>query len=198
LSIVEKITINTIDPDNKRSRVKITIYYKFHKTSHNALGEFTQLDNRTDKRVDNNLGSITSKQSYPLLPKSCGDTTGDRLFYIRSNKNMTLAELSAVTGIHYSTISKVERNMKKARFETLKELATVLEVPLWWLGCFEKLPESTLAEKLYKARMYHGMAQNQAADALQCDRKSVHNWEKEICHPVSNAKLDEFISIIST
>lgn len=48
LSIVDKITVHTIDPSNKHSRIKITIYYKFHKTSYNALTKPTQIVNCTD------------------------------------------------------------------------------------------------------------------------------------------------------
>jgi site-specific DNA recombinase len=49
MSIVEKIAVYTIDQSNPRSKMKITIHYKFHKTSDGFMHNTAQVDNHTDR-----------------------------------------------------------------------------------------------------------------------------------------------------
>lgn len=143
------------------------------------------------------MGSITTKLTYPILPENYKNTIGDRLFYVRSKQNLTLTELSLKTGIHYNAINQIEQNLHKPKLDSLCKFATALNIPLWWLGCFEKLPEATIAEKIYKARMFRGLTRKQAAQILQCCEKSVFNWEINRAVPEYTDLLDDFLSIIN-
>ncbi|NDL60644.1 helix-turn-helix domain-containing protein [Phytoactinopolyspora mesophila] len=55
---------------------------------------------------------------------------GARLQRIRAKKNISLADLSAQTGISKSTISRLERGQRKPSLDLLLPIAAVLAVPL--------------------------------------------------------------------
>jgi hypothetical protein len=52
-------------------------------------------------------------------------------------------------------LSIIERKAGILEMKTLRKLAVLLEQPIWYLGCFENMPEDTFFEKLEKARCYH-------------------------------------------
>ena len=60
------------------------------------------------------------------MTKSLGET----LHNIRKDKNLSIYDVEKATGIHYSTISRYERDQREPKLQILKELAEYYEVPL--------------------------------------------------------------------
>ncbi|MBE3591001.1 MAG: helix-turn-helix transcriptional regulator [Firmicutes bacterium] len=55
---------------------------------------------------------------------------GQRLRLLREHRNLSLYDVERLTGLHYSTVGKYERGVRRPSLETLRELARVYEVPL--------------------------------------------------------------------
>lgn len=55
---------------------------------------------------------------------------GRRLRDLRRRRNLSLYDVERLTGMHFSTIGKYERNERRPSIEVLRELAAVYEVPL--------------------------------------------------------------------
>lgn len=85
---------------------------------------------------------------------------GRRLRELRRRKKLSIYDVERKTGIHFSTISKYERNERRPSLEVLRELAALYEVPLAsligdvsdlkdiltpdqvrWLGILERRPD---------------------------------------------------------
>ena len=58
------------------------------------------------------------------------DDLGRRLRRIRESRNLSIYEVERRTGMHFSTISKYERNERQPSLEVLRELAAVYQVPV--------------------------------------------------------------------
>ena len=61
------------------------------------------------------------------------NTTGEKLKKILSDKNLTQADLSNITGISRQTMSSIINNASKPNWEFLSILNTKLNVNLNWL-----------------------------------------------------------------
>ncbi|HEX6922350.1 MAG TPA: hypothetical protein VF149_00885, partial [Bacillales bacterium] len=48
--------------------------------------------------------------------------------------------------------------------KTIKKLAKVLSKPIWYLGCYDILPEKTIGQKFKKARLHHALTLSDAAN----------------------------------
>ncbi len=55
---------------------------------------------------------------------------GKRLRYLRDKRKMSIYDVEKATGLHFSTISKYERNERRPSLSVLRELAQVYQVPL--------------------------------------------------------------------
>lgn len=85
---------------------------------------------------------------------------GRRLRDLRRRKRLSIYDVERRTGIHFSTISKYERNERRPSLEVLRELAALYEVPvaslvgdvtdlkgvltpeqLRWLGLLDRRPD---------------------------------------------------------
>ena len=83
-------------------------------------------------------------------------------------------------GTSTARISQIERGeigSRGLRVTTVKKLAKSLDKPIWYIGCYEKLPDDTYGQKFKKARLYHGHTQDEAAKILGVDEKTIRNWE---------------------
>lgn len=58
------------------------------------------------------------------------DDLGRRLRRIRENRKLSIYDVERRTGLHFSTISKYERNERQPSLEALRELAAVYQVPV--------------------------------------------------------------------
>jgi len=58
------------------------------------------------------------------------DDLGRRLRELRRRKKLSIYDVERRLGIHFSTVSKYERNVRRPSLEVLRELAALYEVPL--------------------------------------------------------------------
>ena len=66
----------------------------------------------------------------PLTTAETLEQVGARLKRLRSQRQITLTELAASTGISKSTLSRLENGQRKASLELLLPLAAAYRVPL--------------------------------------------------------------------
>jgi transcriptional regulator with XRE-family HTH domain len=59
-----------------------------------------------------------------------GDSVGDQLRRLRTERGMSLSELARTSGVGKGTISELENGLRGARLDTLFALATALDAPL--------------------------------------------------------------------
>ncbi|MFS8514879.1 MAG: helix-turn-helix domain-containing protein, partial [Planifilum fulgidum] len=85
-----------------------------------------------------------------------GKTPAARIKQARIKKGLSIKELSVITGISTTSISKMENNHSRPSLPNLRTLAQALDVSVAYLGCFENLPEQTIGQRIRKARLYHG------------------------------------------
>ncbi len=62
------------------------------------------------------------------------NTFGDKIYYLRKNKQKTQTEVAIAVGTTKSTISKYERNLVEPTLESAKKLADYFTVSLDWLA----------------------------------------------------------------
>jgi transcriptional regulator with XRE-family HTH domain len=111
---------------------------------------------------------------------------------------MTIVELAKRSGLTEDTISCLERNKNNPSLPTLRILAQALNVTIAFLGCFESLPEETFAQKVKKARLYHGLYRKEFAEVLKVEVRSISNWEKNKFKPLpkNRKSLDGYLAIL--
>ena len=105
------------------------------------------------------------------------EISGSRVRQARLLKGYTIRELAKLIEVTPQTISNIERNVVSTPLATLRELSVVLDKPISYLGCFNKLPEDTLAQRIRKARHYRGLQLKEAAGELGVSAKTLNNWE---------------------
>ncbi|CCJ32985.1 helix-turn-helix domain-containing protein [Caloramator australicus] len=92
---------------------------------------------------------------------------GERIRQIRKEKNMSIIDLANLTDLSKSTISEIENGKKKPAFDTLKKLASALNVPMAKLLDENEEDETILgiskSEKLVKSLQ---RAKNQPKEVL--------------------------------
>jgi len=65
---------------------------------------------------------------------------GDRLKELRGRRILTQRELQELSGVHYTTIAKLEQNQAEARPSTIRKLAAALGVTPEYLAGVEDGP----------------------------------------------------------
>lgn len=140
------------------------------------------------------------KKSLPLnnSPSSL-DTPGLRIRAARNEVNLTIRELAALSGLTPETISMMENGVHTPSLKSLRKLSAYLSQPIYYLGCFETLPETTFGERLKKARLYHGLTKEEIALQLGVDSKTIKNWELNRNTPNTKhtKNIKSFVCIIS-
>ncbi|WP_082420327.1 helix-turn-helix domain-containing protein [Paenibacillus sp. A3] len=114
------------------------------------------------------------------------DIPGGRLRKIRQEKKLTVRDVSLMTGLTEATIMNIETGKTVPSLSSLRTLSEYLDIPIYYLGCFEDLPERTLGERMRKARMYHGFTKKEISELLEVDVKTLYNWESDACKPYSH------------
>lgn len=135
-----------------------------------------------------------------LSHQAFGDSPGARLRRARVSRNMTIRDLARVTGLTTATISDIEAGETFPRLPVLRRLAEAVSVPVWFLGHFEQLPENTLAERIRKARLCHGLTLEKMACALGIDPKTLHHWEcgNHTPCPQHLSKLGHYLAVLGS
>jgi transcriptional regulator with XRE-family HTH domain len=111
------------------------------------------------------------------------NTSGKRIRAARHEKYLTIAELASQSGFSIATITNAENDKIKMQVNNLKTLSIILEKPIYYIGCFEDLPEETLGQRITKARLYHGQTKKEFATDLGIDVHTLRNWETDIGVP---------------
>ncbi|KYH31338.1 transcriptional repressor DicA [Moorella mulderi DSM 14980] len=127
-----------------------------------------------------------------------GDTPGARLRRARLAKNMTIHDLAVATGLSVKTIGNLEANRTRALLPHLRVLAQVLNVPLYYIGCFENLPEKTLGQRIRKARVFHGLTKEELAQSIGVNPKTLQSWEQDKRKPLQRylTALKAYLAIL--
>lgn len=106
------------------------------------------------------------------------DTPGSRLRNLRLTRGLTIAKLAEITGLSSVTISNIEKDKYRASLPHLRTISEALNSSVAYLGCFENLPEDTLAQKIKKFRLMQGLTTQEFADMLGINIKTLREWEK--------------------
>lgn len=125
------------------------------------------------------------------------NTPAERLFYARTIAGLSISSLAKLASLSTVSISKIE-NGGNFKVTTIKSLAAALSQHIWFLGCYDQLAESTLGERILKARLYHGMTIEEFAQASGFNNRTIRKWEHGIVHPSNDSitKLDSFLAIL--
>jgi len=98
---------------------------------------------------------------------------------------MTIKELSELVNMSTSSITYIEAG-KNPSLQTLRKLSNILESPIAYLGCYEKMPDDTIGQKIKKARYYQGLMVKEMAHKIGVNPKSLIAWEKNKYMPNPN------------
>lgn len=111
-------------------------------------------------------------------PSHSPESPGARIRCIRMEQNLTIEDLAAAIGLSVTDLGYIERGRVLPSLSTLRKLAATLGSPIAYLGCFEKMPEETLGQRIEKARHYMGYTKAEFAAHLGVNVKTVYNWER--------------------
>jgi len=135
------------------------------------------MDMRAHHNLDNTVFNGKVDQNIEM---TIGNTSNKRIRWARIQKGWLIKTLAAKVGIDAVHLSQLEgKTTGTAAMKTLRKLATKLEQPVWFLGCFENMPEETFFEKLEKARCYHGHTKVEMAEELGIHERIIFNWKKK-------------------
>lgn len=112
-----------------------------------------------------------------MPPRLEGGIKGNRMKEARIRAGYGVAELANLIGVSQPVISYFESGRRVPTINNLQKIAEALGVSVAYLGDFESLPESTFAEKVKKARLYHGLLKKDFALLIGVDTKTIQNWE---------------------
>ncbi|WP_122630003.1 helix-turn-helix domain-containing protein [Lucifera butyrica] len=116
--------------------------------------------------------------------ENCGNTPGERIRWARFEIGLDIVDVAHGTGLCTGTISRIENGRAQTvEIETLRKLAPILKQTIAFLGCFDLLPESTLAERIRKARLIHRLTKSEFAAKIGTNEKTVRLWERGKCSP---------------
>jgi transcriptional regulator with XRE-family HTH domain len=126
-------------------------------------------------------------------------TPAGRIRQARHKNNLTIKELAEITGLSPNGINFIETGRCSPKIVTIKLLADTLNVPVYHLGCFENLPESTIAQQIKKTRLYHGLSQVQFAQSLGVSERIIYDWETGRYQPGEKhfAILEKYLNVLN-
>ena len=127
------------------------------------------------------------------------DTVASRIQYARIKRQLTTKRFAELSKTTYEYVWVLERGKRETcpAFPLLKRMAHVLKVSPIWLGCFDLMPETTLAEKLRKARFYHLKTLKEASEFFHVCSHTFIAWEKNRT-AIHEEHLDEWLSVLCT
>lgn len=85
------------------------------------------------------------KKQTPVLPDAQKTGLGLQLRQRRRIKDLTLAELSELSGLSVGLLSQIERGISSPSLKSMKQICTALGIPMSWL--FDSGPAENPAEK---------------------------------------------------
>lgn len=105
------------------------------------------------------------------------DSAGGRLCTSRQAAGLDIKTLAAMADMHPQSIIDVELGRTQPTIKLCHRLAPILGVTIAHLGTFDKMPESTLADRIKKARYYHGLFIREAAQLVGVHWTTFKDWE---------------------
>ena len=125
---------------------------------------------------------------YPP-PPAPGNTQRERLRYLRWRENLTQNDLAALGNTSSCSIGKVESGkFRSLRPPAIRAICDHFGLPYWFLGAYDRLPERTIPQQLYKYRLYRLYNMEQAAAFFGVDRRTYFKWEHGHISASPNAK----------
>ena len=100
---------------------------------------------------------------------------------------MDIVDVARAAGLSTATVSKIENGRQMPIVVTVRALAEALKQPVWFLGCYEALPEGTLGQRIRKARLYYGLTKKEFAERLGVNEKTIRLWEEDLCTLVGSS-----------
>jgi len=140
----------------------------------------------TDNRAENNLLNII-RNAYINEGNAPGNTIADRCYWARLRTGMDIVDVARAAGLSTATVSKIENVRQIPIVVTVRALAEALKQPIWFLGCYEALPEDTLGQRIRKALLYEGLTKKEFADRLGVNEKTIRLWERDLCTLVGSS-----------
>ena len=96
------------------------------------------------------------------------------------------------------SISNFERSVISSKYtlSTIKKISKALEIPSYYITNADKLPETTLQEKLEKVRIMNCHTVNETCKKIGIDNHTYHNFlrTKSMSEPVIS-KINKYIKI---
>lgn len=132
--------------------------------------------------MDNNLGEIVVHRTINQNTDTeivIGNTPSERITWARLQKGWLIKTLAAKAGITPVCLSNIERQVTSVENTTLRKICLALEQPIWFLGCFENMPEDTFFEKLEKARCYYGHTKVEMAKEIGVHVRTIFDWKEK-------------------
>jgi transcriptional regulator with XRE-family HTH domain len=116
----------------------------------------------------------------------------------RIDKNLSLKELSSLSNISYNYITALESGRYKPNFRVLNKLSQILDKPVFYLGCFEDMPEETSEDKFRKSRYYNGDTRKNLAVKLGLNEHTIKDWEEKVFNPLNKfvEKIENYMEIL--
>lgn len=184
-TMVDKITVRTLE-GGAHPKAQVTIHYRFHDET---PADFTRTVNRKGNRADISAGiTITTVAEYPP-PPAPGNTQRERLRYLRWRENLTQNDLAALGNTSSCSIGKVESGkFRSLRPPAIRAICDHFGLPYWFLGAYDRLPERTIPQQLYKYRLYRLYNMEQAAAFFGVDQRTYFKWEHGHISASPNAK----------
>jgi len=156
------------------------------------------------KRACNNSGlCVTKCIESTTLPeaKNPGNTVAERLAWARLKNGLTMNNLSVLSGLSLTTLSKIENNRcRNHDVKVIKRLAEALDQPIWFMGCYDLLPETSLGDRIRKMRLYKGQYIQELATELVIDEHLISRYEKGTATPPKRVdiKIQNLIKQLSS
>ncbi|MFB5673573.1 helix-turn-helix domain-containing protein [Paenibacillus terreus] len=148
---------------------------------------------RNSNRAENTVGiGITKRERVSSIKKDqSAATPGERIRQARIEMDMTIRELASRVSMTPEGLGMIERNIHPPSLPILHELSKVLQRPISHLGCYENMPETTIGDKIKKARHYHGLTKLELSKLIKVNEKTVRNWESN-----RTRISDEYMSLL--
>lgn len=138
---------------------------------------------RADNNSNDTIIKSTQLSKFANLPGQ-GNTPGERIRWARYKKGLDIVDVARMANLSEGNLSRIENSRGGGIcVTTIKNLSTLLEQPIWFLGCYENLPEKTIGQRIRKARLYHGMTNKEFAESIGVNEKTVRLWESDLTKP---------------
>lgn len=84
---------------------------------------------------------------------------------------MDIVDVARAAGLSSATVSKVENGRQIPIVVTVRALAEALKQPVWFLGCYEVLPEDSLGQRIRKSGCTTGLLRRSLQIGLELMRR---------------------------